>query len=878
MKSIQNHILLLLSVVALLPLFASCGQDYQEDIDRLNDRHSDIERRVANLESQVNVINNQISQLAVLSTAIEHHFYATAVTPTADGYRLTLSNGKVLVLQNAPGNKLVPMPSISMTQVNGLFYWTTNGMLLTDESGKPIRTADLTPVVKYDFTTEEWLISIDGGTTFQTINFFASMVINDEVLVQVINSYFRVHSSTFLSQQMIYQIVSTYIQRNYAELFNINILNEVVATYIQQNYTRLFSYELLEKIFTQYDFEYYTSQIEVDKLVDVIITFIQENNQIFLNEEVLGEIISNYIEVNKTTIFTNDMLVEIVNDFIENHSDYINVELLTQIVGNYIDEHRDTVFNTEVVRTLLMRYLEKYYVQVFSQDILVRLLNMYVAQNTTTIFNETLINEIVGTYVENNHSAIFTQEMIREIVNNYVQVNASTIFNRDILVEVITNYFSQNYNLFIDRTTIETIVRNYVEEHHTTIISVDIIESIVYNYLKQYYREVFDYDILNQLIVNYFEHNQQVIAKYVGEYASIIRDVNVFDDRCEVTLGNGSIVNLVVYDAFASLRKRVQSIVVMPNAQGHVNETKGDGSYGYLYLNYMVSPANMASVIQEKCYSNEITLELKVVDEEGNISSIPVDETTASENGLLHVSGMTSYGTFKNVALYVKENKVGGTDFMTEFTPIDAETHKGYPDCPDDHHPHMIDLGLPSGTLWSCCNLGASKPEDYGSYFAWGETYTKERYDYTSYTLGHSYDQMVDIGNNIAGTNYDAATVRWGSEWRMPTDEQILELIDHANTKHEFSSRNSVKGEYFWGMHGGKLFIPAAGTIYGTDNGSTDRLGSYWSANLSISDSPYYKSYCANVLFFYNNKCELGVCYDPGYRENGNPIRPVAAP
>ena len=56
-----------------------------------------------------------------------------------------------------------------------------------------------------------------------------------------------------------------------------------------------------------------------------------------------------------------------------------------------------------------------------------------------------------------------------------------------------------------------------------------------------------------------------------------------------------------------------------------------------------------------------------------------------------------------------------------------------YFSCPDDHHPHMIDLGLPSGTLWSCCNVGATKPEEYGGYYAWGETEEKDYYAWSTY-------------------------------------------------------------------------------------------------------------------------------------------------
>ncbi len=79
--------------------------------------------------------------------------------------------------------------------------------------------------------------------------------------------------------------------------------------------------------------------------------------------------------------------------------------------------------------------------------------------------------------------------------------------------------------------------------------------------------------------------------------------------------------------------------------------------------------------------------------------------------------------------------------------------------CPDSNHPHAIDLGLPSGTLWSCCNVGAKTPEEAGGYYAWGETETKTIYNEGTYNYKANY---VSFGSDIAGTEYDVAHVKWG--------------------------------------------------------------------------------------------------------------------
>ena len=86
--------------------------------------------------------------------------------------------------------------------------------------------------------------------------------------------------------------------------------------------------------------------------------------------------------------------------------------------------------------------------------------------------------------------------------------------------------------------------------------------------------------------------------------------------------------------------------------------------------------------------------------------------------------------------------------------------------CPDDNHPHAIDLGLPSGTKWACCNVGTTTPEGYGGYYAWGETEEKEIYDWTTYIhCDGSMETCHDLGSDIAGSEYDVAHVQWGSNF-----------------------------------------------------------------------------------------------------------------
>lgn len=129
--------------------------------------------------------------------------------------------------------------------------------------------------------------------------------------------------------------------------------------------------------------------------------------------------------------------------------------------------------------------------------------------------------------------------------------------------------------------------------------------------------------------------------------------------------------------------------------------------------------------------------------------------------------------------------------------------------CPDSNHPHLIDLGMPSGTLWACCNVGATTPEDYGGYYAWGEKEEKYEYNWETYQYGSVEENCQFLGSDIAGTQYDVAHEKWGSSWVMPSEKQINEL--RFKCDYEWTTFRGVNGCKFTGPNGGCIFLPAAG-------------------------------------------------------------------
>ena len=232
-------------------------------------------------------------------------------------------------------------------------------------------------------------------------------------------------------------------------------------------------------------------------------------------------------------------------------------------------------------------------------------------------------------------------------------------------------------------------------------------------------------------------------------------------------------------------------------------------------------------------------------------------------NAVISGNTLTVTGTTPGTTtIYVTDAATSATAALTiivtvEYTPEDQD---------------YVDLGLPSGTLWATKNVGASNPEDYGDYFAWGETEPKDVYDWSTYKWcnGSSSNLTKYCTSSSYGTvdnktqldlEDDAAYVNLGSSWRMPSRDQIEEL--RTNCSWIYTTINGVKGILFIGPNGKMLFMPAAGYRSGNSLNYSNAEGRYWS--------------CMN-----NNYDSYGVTLAPGnlysstsYRCHGFTVRPV---
>ena len=157
-----------------------------------------------------------------------------------------------------------------------------------------------------------------------------------------------------------------------------------------------------------------------------------------------------------------------------------------------------------------------------------------------------------------------------------------------------------------------------------------------------------------------------------------------------------------------------------------------------------------------------------------------------------------------------------------------------------------VDLGLPSGTRWALCNVGANKPEEFGDHYAWGETEVKDRYDWVDLSCwGKERGLFHDLSMSIGQSDRDVAWVKWGCNWQMPTLGQMEELLHSCDFV--WTKLNGVPGGKFTSkINGNSIFLPAAGYHWFDLHGCAGTNGSYWTSTQGSTNPDF-----ASSLTFY---------------------------
>ncbi|MBR5324217.1 MAG: hypothetical protein IKV14_05330, partial [Muribaculaceae bacterium] len=310
---------------------------------------------------------------------------------------------------------------------------------------------------------------------------------------------------------------------------------------------------------------------------------------------------------------------------------------------------------------------------------------------------------------------------------------------------------------------------------------------------------------------------------------------------------------------------------------------------GYSFVNWTV---NGEEVSKEATYTATITadtefkanfISYKITVVAGEGGTAKASKAQVGHNGQVTLTATPQEGyifvnwTVNGEVVSTKNPYTATITAYTEFKASFIEKYNGH---------EYVDLGLPSGLKWATCNVGATTPEGYGDYFAWGETSPKTTYNWNTYKycngtetsmtkycvesyFGGSYG-TVDNKTTLELSD-DAARVNWGGSWRMPTRAEYKELLDTSNCSWTWTTQNGVNGRKVTSKKNGKsIFLPAAGRRY---EGSLNYAGSdgyYWSSSLdalfsSNADKLYFDSSDVQSVYFvvdgrFSGKSVRAVC------------------
>ena len=220
---------------------------------------------------------------------------------------------------------------------------------------------------------------------------------------------------------------------------------------------------------------------------------------------------------------------------------------------------------------------------------------------------------------------------------------------------------------------------------------------------------------------------------------------------------------------------------------------------------------------------------------DGSASSININVPSNSTKSVTVMFTATELGEFNGNVTFENPALDGGMSVVTvHATAISND--------------EWVDLGLPSGTLWATCNVGATRPEEYGDYFAWGEIEPKEDYTWATYKwCDGTYDSLTKYCTNsefgiVDNKAYldpkdDAARMNLGQEWQIPSRMQLQELCSSCTSM--LTQKNGVKGRLYTGPNGNSIFFPAAGYYYQKTLHEEGTVGDYWSRELYMMNRPH---------------------------------------
>ena len=258
-----------------------------------------------------------------------------------------------------------------------------------------------------------------------------------------------------------------------------------------------------------------------------------------------------------------------------------------------------------------------------------------------------------------------------------------------------------------------------------------------------------------------------------------------------------------------------------------------------------VTLVSVSSITQTSaiCVSNVTSEDNSTVNKRGvcwSLANDPTIEDDITDDGYrsgTYTSIITDLQP--NTTYYVRAyatNSIG-----TNYSKTFGITTKDYPDIGEINGHEYVDLGLPSGTKWATCNLGASSPEMPGGYYAWGELETKDYYG-----TDNSYTQNVELEDISGDPEYDVARAEWGSTWRIPKVSEINELEANCSYPEEIMINGRKAYKYTSNINGCSIILPHTGYKSAYDHYSYNAYGYYWSSTPcegGLNNRSYTNSY-----------------------------------
>lgn len=312
--------------------------------------------------------------------------------------------------------------------------------------------------------------------------------------------------------------------------------------------------------------------------------------------------------------------------------------------------------------------------------------------------------------------------------------------------------------------------------------------------------------------------------------------------------------------------------------------SSGGVSYGsnYRFLGFSVRPVYGEFFPVESISLNKYSLELNAEDTQKLTATVSPSNANAKE--VLWASSDESVATVAYGGLVTAVAKGTATISAYSSNGLSASCDVIVNEKPTINGYDFVDLGLPSGLKWATINVGASKPEEYGEYFAWGETKPKDDYSWLTYKFRVSGDSYKNVKLNkycnkstywdssepmdnktVLDPEDDAARVNWGGSWRIPTSAEWEELMTDCTWT--WTAQNGVYGELVTGSNGKSIFLPAAGSYNNALLEEAGSWGGYWSASIFTN-----LTYDAWVVLFDSE--EFGWSYMNRYF--GFSVRPIS--